>query len=364
MTARIVLFGATGYTGELTARALVERGATPVLAGRNGEALQRLASELGDAETAVADATDPAAVRALLQPGDVLVSTVGPFLRFGEAAVAAAAKVGAHYLDSTGEGPFIRSVFERHGPTAARNGATLLTAFGYDFVPGNLAAALALEGAPGATAVDVCYLVRDFGTSGGTRASVAGVMLEDGYTFRDGRVQTVRPAHQVRRFDVGGRAVSGVSVSGTEQLALPTSYDGLRDVGVFLAVPSRAAGVFSLSGVALTPVRRLAPLRSLASALSSKVIKGSTGGPTAEQRARTSVEVVAEARHGDAAGEVVGRAHLRGTDPYDFTADILAWGATTAAAGGLQAAGACGPVEAFGLDALVAGCAEAGLVRV
>ena len=362
MTSRIVLFGATGYTGELTARALVRRGATPVLAGRNGTALDRLATDLGgETDTAVADATDPAAVRRLLQPGDVLVSTVGPFLRFGEAAVAAAADVGAHYLDSTGEGPFIRRVFEEHGPVAERNGATLLTGFGYDFVPGNLAGALALEDAPGATGVDVCYLVRDFGTSGGTRASVAGVMLEDGYAYRDGRLRTVRPGGQVRRFDVSGRTVSGVSVSGTEQLGLPSSYATLRDVGVYLAVPSRLAPAFALSGLALTPVRRVAPLRAVAGHLASRLVKGSTGGPSDEQRARTGVEVVGEARRGD---EVVARSHLRGTDPYDFTAEILAWGAVAAAAGGLQQAGARGPVEAFGLDALVDGCAEAGLKRV
>ena len=357
-TSRIVLFGATGYTGELTARALARRGAATVLAGRNGEALQRLARQLGDADTAVADATDPAAVRRLLQPGDVLVSTVGPFLRFGEAAVAAAAEVGAHYLDSTGEGPFIRRVFEQHGPVAERSGATLLTAFGYDFVPGNLACALALEGAPDADQVDVCYVVRQFGTSGGTRASVAGVMLQDGYAFTGGRLRSVRPAHAVRRFDLGGRTVTGVSVSGTEQLGLPSSYDGLREVGAYLAVPARAARAFSLSGVAMTPVRRVAPLRALAGKAAAQLVRGSTGGPTEEQRARTGVEVVAEARRG---GAVVGRAHLRGTDPYDFTAEILAWGAVTAAEGGLQATGARGPVEAFGLDALTKGCAEAGL---
>ncbi len=361
---RIVLFGATGYTGELTARALVRRGATPVLAGRNATALDRLAAELGSAETAVADATDPAAVRRLLQPGDVLVSTVGPFLRFGEAAVAAAAEVGAHYLDSTGEGPFIRRVFEEHGPVAERNGATLLTAFGYDFVPGNLAGALALDEAPEATAVDVCYLVRQFGTSGGTRASVAGVMLEDGYAYRDGRLRTVRPGAVARRFEVGGRTVSGVAVSGTEQLGLPASYPTLRDVGVFLAVPSQLATAFTLSGLAMTPVRRIAPLRAVAGALASRFVKGSTGGPSAEQRARTAVEVVGEARRGGSSGTVVARSHLRGTDPYDFTAEILAWGATTAAAGGLKASGAQGPVAAFGLDALTEGCAEAGLTRV
>ena len=361
MSARIVLFGATGYTGELTARALARRGAPTVLAGRNGEALARLAEQLDGAETAVADATDAAAVRALLQPGDVLVSTVGPFIRLGQAAVSAAVEVGAHYLDSTGEGPFIRTVFEQHGPVAARNGSTLLTAFGYDFVPGNLAGALALEEAPDATGVDVCYLVRDFGTSGGTRASVVGVMLEDGYAYSDGRLRAVRPGAQVRRFDLDGRTVSGVSVSGTEQLSLPSSYVALRDVGVFLAVPSRAAKAVALSGLATTPVRRIAPLRAVATGLADRLVKGSTGGPSAEQRARTGVEVVGEASRG---GEVVGRAHLRGTDPYDFTAEILAWGATTAADGGLKASGARGPVEAFGLDALTAGCAEAGLQRV
>ncbi|MDR7363325.1 saccharopine dehydrogenase family protein [Nocardioides marmoribigeumensis] len=361
MTSRIVLFGATGYTGELTARALARRGATTVLAGRNGAALARLAKQFGDTETAVADATDPAAVRALLQPGDVLVSTVGPFLKLGQAAVSAAAEVGAHYLDSTGEGPFIRSVFEQHGPVAERNGATLLTGFGYDFVPGNLAGALALEDAPDATGVDVCYLVRDFGTSGGTRASVVGVMLEDGYAFSGGRLRAVRPGSQVRRFEVSGRAVSGISVSGTEQLGLPASYAGLRDVGVFLAVPSRAARAFALSGLAMTPVRRIAPLRAVASGLADRLVKGSTGGPSEEQRSRTGVEVVGEASRD---GRVVGRSHLRGTDPYDFTAEILAWGATTAAEGGLKATGARGPVEAFGLDALAEGCAEAGLRRV
>lgn len=359
-SARIVLFGATGYTGALTAHALVRRGATPVLAGRNRAALEDLAAELdGDVEIAVADATDPTAVRALLEPGDVLVSTVGPFLKFGEAAVAAAAEMGAHYLDSTGEGPFVRSVFERHGQVAERSGATLLSAFGFDFVPGNLAGAMALEQAgPGADRVDVCYAVRNFGTSGGTRASIAGVMLEDGYAFSGGAMHNARPGREVRRFDLGERSLTGISVSASEQYGLPASYDGLRDVGVYLAVPGLTARFMALSGLALTPVRRLGGLRSLAGSLAERLIPGSTGGPTEEQRSRTSMEVVAEARS-DA--QVTGRVRLTGGDPYDYTAEILAWGAVTAASGGLLAKGACGPVEAFGLDALTRGCAEAGL---
>ena len=63
MSGRIVVFGATGYTGELTARALVERGATPVLAGRDADRVARLAAELGGLETTVADVDRPASVR-------------------------------------------------------------------------------------------------------------------------------------------------------------------------------------------------------------------------------------------------------------------------------------------------------------
>src|SRR4051812_49820751 len=89
MTARIVLFGATGYTGARTAEALVARGARPVLAGRDPARLSRLADRLGGLETVRADVTDPRSGRGLIGPGDVLVPTVGPFLPPRPAAVRA-----------------------------------------------------------------------------------------------------------------------------------------------------------------------------------------------------------------------------------------------------------------------------------
>ncbi|HJY95727.1 MAG TPA: saccharopine dehydrogenase NADP-binding domain-containing protein, partial [Streptosporangiaceae bacterium] len=138
MPGRIVLYGATGYTGGLTARAMVVSGARPVLAGRDRGRLDavaaRLAQESGgpELETAIAGTEGPAPLRQLLDAGDVLVSTAGPFVKIGRAAAAAAVDAGAVYLDSTGEPPFIRQVFEEFGPRAERTGAVLLTAFGYD----------------------------------------------------------------------------------------------------------------------------------------------------------------------------------------------------------------------------------------
>src|SRR3954451_10960326 len=106
MAGRIVLFGATGYTGELTARELAGIGERPVLAARDGARVRALADQLGGLDWEVADVARPESVRALVGPGDVLVSTVGPFTRWGAPAVEAAIAAGAHYLDSTGETPF------------------------------------------------------------------------------------------------------------------------------------------------------------------------------------------------------------------------------------------------------------------
>jgi short subunit dehydrogenase-like uncharacterized protein len=93
---RIVLYGATGYTGGLTARAMVAIGSRPVLAGRHQGRLTALAEQLtraGDGiklETAVAGSEESRSLRELIGAGDVLVSTAGPFLKVGRSVVEAA----------------------------------------------------------------------------------------------------------------------------------------------------------------------------------------------------------------------------------------------------------------------------------
>lgn len=366
MSARIVLFGATGYTGELTARALVERGARPVLAGRTKPRLDGLAGELGGLETAVADVDRPETVRALLEPGDVLVSTVGPFTRWGGPAVEAAIAAGAHYLDSTGETPFIRQIFESYGPRAAAAGSGLLTAFGYDWVPGNLAGALALRDAGDrASRVEIGYFMtgRAGGAgdmSGGTRASLVEALTEPAFAFRDAGIVTERAAKRTARFETSpGRWKTAVSVGTSEHFALPRLAPSVRDVEVYL-------GWF---GPASKPLQKLSGLSSAALAVpgvrgavkagSAKLVKGSTGGPSAEDRARTGSLVFATAY--DTVGNELASVRVSGVNGYTFTGEFLAWGAVTAAAGGLQGVGALGPADGFGLDALTAGCREAGI---
>ena len=359
MAGRIVLFGATGYTGALVARALVARGAAPVLAGRSRERVEALAAQLGGLQPAVADVVRPPSIRALLEPGDVLVCTVGPFVRWGRPALHAALDAGAHYLDSTGEPPFIRTVFEDHDAPAQAAGVGLLTAFGYDYVPGNLAGALALRDAgERAVSVDVAYFVGGGAQfSGGTRASAAAMLTEPAYAFAGGRLVSERTARRVRSFD--GRPA--VSVGATEQFALPRVHPGLRDARVWLGWFGPASHPLQAISAATSLATRLPGVRGAIEAVAGRLVKGSTGGPDAATRARGRSFVVAIAS--DAQGAPLATVRLEGDNPYDFTAGMLAWGALAAAGGKLRGAGALGPVDAFGLEALQAGVAAAGITH-
>jgi short subunit dehydrogenase-like uncharacterized protein len=355
--ARTVLFGATGYTGRLVAEAMVERGTRPVLAARGREALEQLAGELGGLETAVADVSQPPTVRALVEKGDVLVTTVGPFTRWGDPAAEAASSVGAHYIDSTGEPAFIRSVFERFGPAAERSGGAMLTALGYDWVPGNLAGALALDRAgPAAVRVDVGYFITGKAEmSGGTMASTVSSLGAKGFAFRDGRVQTERAARRVRGFEVDGRKREGVSVGSSEHFGLPRLASQLREVNVYLGwfgPMARPMQLLSL-GTSAPGVGRVLD------SLGRRFVKGSTGGPDAEQRSRSGSHVVAIAH--DAGGGELARAELTGVNGYTFTGRMLAWAADRAATGGLRGTGALGPVDGFGLAELTEGVRWAGI---
>src|SRR4051794_6988761 len=205
---RIVVFGATGYTGRLVAERLVAQGARPVLAGRDDARLSELASALGGLETARADAMRQNSVFDLVESGDVLVSTGGPFVKGGLTAARAAIAAGATYLDSTGEAAVLPPVVPDLTAPARPSGAALLTARGSDVAPGSLAGALA-AGEAGEAAARVAIGRYALGAtassmSAGTRESMIGATLSEAFAYRDGRIKPVRTVERVRSFNVSG----------------------------------------------------------------------------------------------------------------------------------------------------------------
>ncbi|WP_431041121.1 saccharopine dehydrogenase family protein [Streptomyces sp. P1-3] len=362
MAGRIVVFGATGYTGELVARALVAQGARPVLAGRSARRLERLATELGGLDTAVAEVDRPRTVRELVDRGDVLVSTVGPFDSWGDPAVEAAIAAGATYFDSSAEQRFIRRVFEHYGPKAAAAGCGLLTAFGFEWVPGHLAGTLALrEAGPDAVRVDIGYFPHGGGKSRGTRASLKGFMLEPSFGFRGGRLRPERTGVRMRAFDIGCSTPRyGASVGGTEHYGLPAAHPTLRDIDVILGSFGSLSRAMPVLSVGIAAAARIRPVKAgLTAILDRQAATGSIGGPGPTARERNGTTVVAEAFSPE--GDRLARTTLHGVNGYTFTGNFLAWGAMTASQHGVDGVGALTPLSAFGFDAFHSGVTKAGL---
>src|SRR2546423_8721466 len=188
-TGPIAVYGATGYTGRLVAAELRRRGAEMVLAGRSRAKLEILAEDLGGGiEIRDASLDDPPALRSLLEPCAAVIACAGPFQLHGEPVLAAAVGARTHYLDTTGEQPFMVKVFEDYGPSARRAGVALVTAMGFDYAPGDMIAALTAEDMGPLDEVVLAYAVTGFGATRGTAVSALGIMAGGEMGGRDGEL--------------------------------------------------------------------------------------------------------------------------------------------------------------------------------
>jgi short subunit dehydrogenase-like uncharacterized protein len=358
---RIVLLGATGYTGRLIAERLAKGAVETVLAGRSPDALAALADGLGGAcATATIRLDEPRTLTSLLEPGDVLVTTVGPFVKVGDIALAAAVERGAHYLDTTGEAPFVRRLFE--SPSAKTASGALVPAMGFNYALGNLAGALAIEHACDnaygpVDAVEIGYFLTGPARgelSGGTVASAAGVLMTPGFAWRESKLVTERCGARTRSWPVAGRPARSMTLGSSEAITLPQLYPHLGVVDVYQGGLGAATPV-------VAQVSRLAVVPG-----AGRIVNTLSGflphaqGPDATTRAKAGTHVVAVAYSPE--GHALSEVTLRGPSVYDVTADLTAWGAQRAAAGELNGNGPLGPVQAFGLDELKAGHRDAAIL--
>lgn len=141
----VVVFGATGFVGVLTARYLAEHappGTRIGLAGRNEAKLERTRASLPENAhnwpIIVADSDSPASLDAMAARTRVVCTTVGPYLRYGESLLAAVANAGTDYVDLTGEVPFVRYSIDKVGEQAAATGARIVHACGFDSIPSDV----------------------------------------------------------------------------------------------------------------------------------------------------------------------------------------------------------------------------------
>ncbi|MFI2369294.1 saccharopine dehydrogenase family protein [Streptomyces sp. NPDC018833] len=339
----IVLFGATGFVGQLTAEYLARHAPDDcrwAIAGRSRPKLERLRERLtaiapscADLPLIEADADDPRALRELAESARVVATTVGPYVLYGEALVAACAEAGTDYADLTGEPEFVDAMFVRHDARARETGARLVHACGFDSVPHDLGVWFTVRQLPEGVPLSVDGFVRSNAMfSGGTMASALTAMAR-------GR-ETLRAAHERRLHEprlVGRRARAPLGTphfsreTGAWALPLPTidgqivarsaralerygpdfryhHYAAVRSLPMALGGPAAVATGFALAQI--PSARRW---------LMNRYAPGD--GPSAHRRAKSwfSIRFV---------GEGGGRrvfTEVSGGDPgYDETAKMLA----------------------------------------
>ena len=176
----IVIFGATGFVGRLTAAYLAEQapaGVRIALAGRNRERLEEVRAGLPAAaaewEIIVADASEPVTLAALAARTRVVATTVGPYVRLGMTLVEACAIAGTHYCDLTGEVLFVRQSADTWHETARETGSRIVHSCGFDSIPSDLgvlvtADTVAADGAGELTETVLSVVSMRGGVSGGT----------------------------------------------------------------------------------------------------------------------------------------------------------------------------------------------------
>ncbi len=317
--AEIVVFGATGYTGTLIARALHERGLPFAIAGRSRAKLEQLSERVGNAPLIVAEVGQPHTLNTLLAGTRVLINTVGPFLRWGEPVLNAAVEKGVHYLDTTGEQTWMKRMLNRYDGVALRNDVTVVNAMAFEYAVGDWLAALAAEKLGRGQRLDsisVGYSLANMAASTGTALSIVEMLGEQGWSYEGGHWQR-RPVGWTSRrmpFPFGEREVTWLPFG--ETLLVPR-HESVQTVLTYSRVPRVARRVLSLAAPAGAAMR--AVLRPVA----ARALARRADGPSEAARLRSRFALVAEARR---AGSVA-HATATGSDPYGLTARIAALGA-------------------------------------
>jgi short subunit dehydrogenase-like uncharacterized protein len=350
----ITLFGATGYTGRLIARALARRQLPFRLAGRSPEKLARLSESLPEKPAwQAADATRPETLAALYRGTRLLINCVGPFTDLGERVAAHAALTGVRYLDTTNELGYVYRLrsYER---LARRSGAALVPACGFEVTLADCAAALLgrslrpADGHDGAgqarlDEIQITYALKGRGTSLATRRSAIRALATSWIGYAGGEWVGLAPGSRTRRVQMPGGSRAALSFPSSEIVTIP-SHLLVGAVTTWMTI-SRLAVWWAPTFLPLGARLAGGPAGALMLALISHVALPPQSGLRSE--APFTLQVEASRNH---ERQVV---TLAGHGVYDLTAEIVAYAAEQMLQPGYSQAGVLAPAAALDPQALL-----------
>jgi short subunit dehydrogenase-like uncharacterized protein len=387
----IIIWGASGFTGRLTAEYLLEHhGAGSelrwALGGRNRAKLEGVRDEIGkqtgvdasELPIVVGDSEDEAFLTQLAGQTRVICTTVGPYAKYGSKLVAACAGAGTHYCDLTGEVHWMQRMIEAHEDAAKKSGARIVFNCGFDCIPSDLGAYFLqreMREREGVPSSHIQFRVKGFSgaASGGTVASMLGMMEE---AEKDPSVmRAMNDPYSLNPKDLRSGPDSGEAMAPSydkdfEQWTAPFvmagintkvvrrsnalldfaygkdfRYDeavlsGTGPAGFAKATATAAGSAAAMGAMAIGPIRRLVSGR----------LPQPGDGPTQEQREKGYFDILLRAEHPSDPSKTL-RARIQGDrDPgYGSTSKMLAESALCLARDELSVSGGCWtPASAMG----------------
>lgn len=336
MRDRLLIYGASGYTGELVARRSVARGQRPILAGRS-TSIEALARELA-LEARVFALDDPASLDRGLDGVKLVAHCAGPFSRTSKPMADACLRTRTHYLDITGEAVVFEALAARDAEAKAA-GVMLLPGAGFDVVPSDCLAAHLKRRLPTATRLTLA-----FQSTGGLSRGTATTMIENlhrgGLVRRGGVLTSVPPAYKTRFVDFGRGPRKAMTIPwGDVSTAFHST--GIPNIEVYVGVPPSTI----LSLKLLRPFLSLAATAPVQAFLKRRVRAGAPG-PSASARAHGKCLLWGEVE--DDSGQ---RATARSQTPEGYTLTAMtAVAIAERALAGEAPAGFMTPSKAYGPD--------------
>jgi short subunit dehydrogenase-like uncharacterized protein len=342
MSAKILVYGSYGYTGDLIARFAKEDGIDIILCGRNPDRLREQAQRHGF-DSIVADLADARSIHDALRDVDVVIHCAGPFSRTYGAMAKACMETQTHYTDITGEAEVFEGLWALDD--AARNARVmLLPGTGFDVVPSDCLAAHLKSRCPDATHLELAFRGRGGGVSHGTATTMVENIAHGGMARVDGRLTAVPTAWKTRDIDFGdGKPAHCMTIPWGDVVTAYKST-GIPNIMVYTSVPKRAASVLRLLRPAL-PLLGTRPAQSIL----KRRIDAAPAGPDDLARQKAINQLWGEAR-GPGGNTVVSR--LRTPEGYTLTAKMALRIASKICAGELTP-GFQTPATAYGKDLIL-----------
>ena len=332
-----MIYGATGYTGQLVVEEAIRRGHRPIIAGRNPEKLDILAEKY-DLDYAAFRLDDEKTIAEAIADVDIVYHAAGPFIHTSEPMIRACLATKTHYLDITGE----ISVFERtysYDDAARKVGIALISGAGFDVIPSDCLGAYVAGKIVGATHLDT-GIFGFAGASAGTTKSMIEMLPSGWYSRRNGQLVKASGIETLHLKLPDGSVQQALSAPWGD-LSVSYRTTGIPNITSYVAIKPPIHILAQIGYPIASLILKSGAIRGMVNSLAERFMTG----PDEATRLNSQSFIYASASN--PAGQIAS-AWLTTLEPYQYTAKVAILAIERLAE--LNPIGALSPVQAFGVD--------------